>query len=101
MPRCPEAAAKLLRAEFDLETSASTFKRVRSMGPLDQLMKLIPVQPDVRHEPDELDERELDMVDAVISSMTKDERSSPTSSTPAASAASSGSGTRSRKSTTS
>ncbi|MCE5218497.1 signal recognition particle protein [bacterium] len=69
---------KLLKAEFDLEDFRQHLKRVRSMGPLDQLMKMIPGAAQMGAAmPDDLDERELDMVDAIISSMTKDERAYP------------------------
>ena len=48
------------------------------MGPLDQLMKMIPGAaglPDLSGA--DIDERELDMVDAIINSMTKRERRNP------------------------
>jgi signal recognition particle subunit SRP54 len=69
---------KLLRAEFDLEDFRQHLKRVRSMGPLDQLLKMIPGASQMANMlPDQLDEKELDMVDAIISSMTKEERAYP------------------------
>jgi signal recognition particle subunit SRP54 len=69
---------KLLKAEFDLEDFRQHLKRVRSMGPLDQLMKMIPGASQMGNAlPDQLDEKELDMVDAIISSMTKQERAYP------------------------
>lgn len=69
---------KLLRAEFDLEDFRTHLKRVRSMGPLDQIMKMLPGAGDLAGMmPDEFDEKELDMVDAIINSMTMDERHYP------------------------
>ena len=69
---------KLLSAEFDLEDFRTHLNRVRGMGPLDQLMKMI---PGVAGLPDlsgvDIDERELDMIDAIINSMTKRERRTP------------------------
>jgi len=69
---------KLLRAEFDLEDFRKHLKRVRSMGPLDQIVKMLPGASDLAGMmPDEFDEKELDMVDAIINSMTMDERHYP------------------------
>lgn len=69
---------KLAKAEFDLEDFRQHLKRVRSMGPLDQLMKMIPGAAQMGGLlPEEFDERELDMVDAIICSMTKEERAHP------------------------
>ncbi len=69
---------KLVRAEFDLEDFREHLTRVRSMGPLEQLMKMIPGASQLAGmAPGEVDERELDMVDAIISSMTKQERGNP------------------------
>jgi len=69
---------KLLSAEFDLEDFRTHLNRVRGMGPLDQLMKMIPGGaglPDLSGV--DIDEGELDMIDAVINSMTNQERRSP------------------------
>jgi signal recognition particle subunit SRP54 len=77
-----EEAAKLqqrlLAAEFDLEDFRQHLRNVRKMGPLDQIIKLIPGAGNVPGlQMDDLDERELDRVDAIISSMTKQERRHP------------------------
>jgi len=73
-----ELQQKLVRAEFDLEDFRQHLKRVRNMGPLDQIMKLIPGASQMGGlMPDEIDERELDVLDAIILSMTKQERSHP------------------------
>ena len=50
----------------------------RGMGPMDQIVKMLPgAQQLAGMMPDEIDEGELDVVDAVIGSMTKEERSYP------------------------
>ncbi|MCX7598212.1 MAG: signal recognition particle protein [Armatimonadetes bacterium] len=77
-----EEAAKLqqrlLAAEFDLEDFRQHLRNVRKMGPLDQIVKMIPGAANVPGlQMDDLDERELDRVDAIISSMTKQERRHP------------------------
>lgn len=69
---------KLMTAKFDLEDFREHLANMRKMGPLDQIMKLIPgaaKMPGLI--PDDFDERELDTVDAIISSMTKQERRNP------------------------
>ena len=69
---------KLVSAEFDLDDFRQHLRRVRTMGPLDQLMKMIPGGSDLAGMVgDEVDERELDIVDVVIGSMTKQERRDP------------------------
>lgn len=69
---------KLMRAEFDLEDFRQHLQRVRSMGPLDQIIKMLPGASQLAGMmPDEVDEKELDTVDAIINSMTKQERSYP------------------------
>lgn len=69
---------KLMRAEFDLEDFRQHLRRVRSMGPLDQIVKMIPGGSGLAGMvADDADERELDVVDAIICSMTAQERRSP------------------------
>ena len=66
---------KLLSDTFTLEDFRSHLRNVRKMGPLDQIMKMLPGAQDMPGMmPDEFDEKELDMVDAIISSMTVEER---------------------------
>lgn len=73
-----ELQHKLARAEFDLEDFRQHLRRVRSMGPLDQLMKLFPGAAGLGNlMPDELDEKELDTLDAIVGSMTRQERANP------------------------
>jgi signal recognition particle subunit SRP54 len=74
-----EMQQKLLDDEFDLEDFRQHLRNVRKMGPLDQIMKMI---PGIENMPGmipsaEEGEAELDLVDAVICSMTADERSDP------------------------
>ena len=78
-----EAAAKLqqrlLTASFDLEDFRDHLRNVRRMGPLDQIMKMIPgmAQQMPAVGSDEFDESELDRVEAIINSMTPSERHHP------------------------
>jgi signal recognition particle subunit SRP54 len=69
---------KLLNDTFSLEDFRNHLRNVRKMGPLDQIMKMLPgasQMPGMM--PDEFDEKELDTVDAIISSMTVQERLDP------------------------
>ncbi len=70
---------RLMTAQFDLEDFRDHLRNVRKMGPLDQVMKMIPgmsqQMPDVGAA--DLDERELDRVEAIINSMTPQERHNP------------------------
>ncbi|MEN6302122.1 MAG: signal recognition particle protein [Armatimonadia bacterium] len=69
---------KMLSAKFDLEDFRQQLANVRKMGPLDQIMKLLPGAAKMGGMmPDEFDEREMDVVDAIINSMTKQERRDP------------------------
>ncbi len=73
-----ELQRRLLAADFDLEDFRQHLRNVRRMGPLDQIIRMI---PGAQNLPglgiDDLDEQELDRVDAIISSMTPQERRSP------------------------
>ena len=69
---------RILRAEFDLEDFRNQLRQVRKMGPLDQVLGMMPgAEKMLGQLPAEVDERELDVVDAIINSMTKQERRRP------------------------
>jgi signal recognition particle subunit SRP54 len=69
---------RLLSDKFDLEDFRERLRDMRKMGPLDQLLGMI---PGVKLGPSagamDIDERELDRVEAIINSMTLEERRSP------------------------
>ncbi len=69
-------AAKMLGASFDMNDFLEQLQMIKNMGPLDQLMKMIPgasaAMKDKSPDPDE-----LVRVEAVISSMTMQERKKP------------------------
>jgi signal recognition particle subunit SRP54 len=74
-----EMQRKLLEDEFDLEDFRQHLRNVRKMGPLDQILKMVPgadSMPGMIPSAEE-GEAELDLVDAVICSMTNDERRDP------------------------
>jgi signal recognition particle subunit SRP54 len=66
---------KLRKAEFTLEDFLEQLQEVRKMGPLQQVMSMIPGMNRVAA--DGIDERELVRVEAIIQSMTLQERRNP------------------------
>ena len=71
---------RLLSKQFNLEDFRDHLRRVRGMGPLDQLLKMIPGMGKLAQGSDmAVEEQELDRIDAVVNSMTPDERSDPES----------------------
>jgi signal recognition particle subunit SRP54 len=71
-----ELEEKLRKAQFTLEDFLEQMQSVRKMGPLSGMLAMIPGVPKELKQT-QLDERELDRVEAIIRSMTMDERSSP------------------------
>lgn len=73
-----KATKKLIKGEFDLEDFLQQMREMRKMGPISQLMEMLPgmgaqmkdVQPEVT-------EREMKRIEAIISSMTMEERHNP------------------------
>jgi signal recognition particle subunit SRP54 len=67
----------LLSNRFDLEIYLNQLQTVRKMGPLSELMKAIPGMGGMKlPEPEESD-RKMNRVQAIIQSMTRDERRDP------------------------
>jgi signal recognition particle subunit SRP54 len=75
-----EALARKIRDDaFTLEDFASQLKQLRSMGPLGQLLDMVPFFKGAKGLPKEMsgEEQELDRYTAIIGSMTPDERREP------------------------
>jgi signal recognition particle subunit SRP54 len=72
-----EMERKLLRSEFSLEDFLDQLKQVRRMGPLSSLMGMIPGFQGSQLKNLKVDESELDRVEAIILSMTPEERRRP------------------------
>jgi signal recognition particle subunit SRP54 len=68
---------KLFKQKFNLEDFAEQLRRVRGMGPMDQLLSMIPGMNAAQMGDVSVDEKELDRVEAVINSMTPRERRDP------------------------
>ncbi|MCD6328494.1 signal recognition particle protein [bacterium] len=70
-----ELEKKLRRDEFTLDDFLNTIKQLRNMGPLEQLLEMIPGMGKLKALKNfEFDESEVGRVEAIISSMTKQER---------------------------
>ena len=72
-----ELERKLRKNEFTLEDFLKQLKLVRRMGPLQSLMGMIPGLAGHQLANTKVDERELDRVEAIILSMTPEERRRP------------------------
>jgi signal recognition particle subunit SRP54 len=74
-----EAAEKMARAEFTLEDFLEQMRQVRKLGPLQDLLAMLPGVPGAKDQLKDLqvDERELARTEAIICSMTSEERRNP------------------------
>ena len=74
--KAEELEEKLRRAEFTLEDFRDQLRQLKKMGPLDQVLEMIPgIAPEVRGQA--VDERKLKRLEAIIDSMTPKERRRP------------------------
>ncbi len=74
-----KAAEKLLRGrgEFGLDDFLSQMQAVRRMGPLSKILGMMPGMNQVKDQINNIDEREIDRIEAIIKSMTPAERANP------------------------
>ena len=71
-----KAATKLFEGEFTFEDFLDQMQQVRKMGPLGNLVGMIPGLPkEVKNQ--EIDDREINRIEAIIRSMTPLERANP------------------------
>ena len=71
-----ELERKLRKEEFTLEDFRDQLRQIRKMGPLDQLMDMLPKVGPLQNLPKNaaVDEKKLRQVEAIINSMTNEER---------------------------
>jgi signal recognition particle subunit SRP54 len=69
--------AKLRRNEFDLDDFLSQLKKIRRMGPLTSLLGMLPGLAGHQLSKLKVDEKEFDRIEAIILSMTAEERRRP------------------------
>jgi signal recognition particle subunit SRP54 len=77
--KAQEMVRKLREDTFSLDDFREQLRQLRSMGPLDQIMGMLPFGKMLKGAPAELDGEQADLgrFDAIISSMTPGERRSP------------------------
>jgi signal recognition particle subunit SRP54 len=74
-----DAAGRMMSGQFTLDDFLNQLNQVRKMGSLGGLMKMMPgMTKDIRKAADNIDDRDLNRVEAIIKSMTKAERTNPT-----------------------
>jgi signal recognition particle subunit SRP54 len=71
-----ELERKLRKAEFTLEDFRDQLRQIRKMGPLEQLVDMLPKVGPLENLPKDVsvDEKKLKQVEAIINSMTNEER---------------------------
>jgi signal recognition particle subunit SRP54 len=74
-----EAAEKMARAEFTLEDFLEQMRQVKKLGPLQDLLAMLPGVPGAKEQLKDLevDEGEMARTEAIICSMTPEERRNP------------------------
>lgn len=73
-----QAAEKMMRAKFDLDDFLKQLQMIKKMGPLSQLMGMIPGMSQLTKElPEDVTEKQMKRIEAIISSMTMIERHNP------------------------
>jgi signal recognition particle subunit SRP54 len=76
MKAAAELERKLSKEEFTLEDFRDQLKQIRKMGPLEQLVDMLPKVGPLQKLPKDahVDEKKLKQVEAIINSMTNEER---------------------------
>jgi len=72
-----KAAQRMQNGKFDLEDFLSTMKQVKKLGPLENLMKLLPGAKKLGLNNINIDPKDMAHVEAIILSMTPNERRHP------------------------
>lgn len=72
-----EAAKKLQSGKFDLEDFLTQFKQIKKLGPLENLIKMIPGAKKMGLTDVKIDPKEIAHIEAIILSMTPQERRNP------------------------
>lgn len=68
---------KMQKGEVDLEMFLQSMKQMKKLGPLEGILKLIPGASNMGLGNLNVDQKQLDQVEAIILSMTKEERKNP------------------------
>lgn len=72
-----KTAKKMMAGRFTLDDMLRQMKQVRRLGSLGSILKLIPGMPSITPEQKAAAEKEMKILEAVVNSMTKEEREHP------------------------
>ena len=73
-----KAAQKLLSAQFDFEDFLEQLQAIKKMGPLSQLLAMVPGLSQVTKDlPSDVTDKQMKRIEAIINSMTREERQHP------------------------
>lgn len=72
-----KTAKKMSKGNFDLEDFLSQLNQIKKLGPLENLIKLIPGAKKMGLDKAEIDPKKMKHIEAIILSMTPEERKSP------------------------
>ncbi|ALS27520.1 signal recognition particle protein [Paenibacillus cisolokensis] len=76
--KAAEMERKMRNAEFTFDDFLEQMEQVRKLGPLDQILEMLPGMNKVKGLKDmKVDERQLGRVEAIVRSMTKEEKRKP------------------------
>ncbi len=76
--KAEEDAVRMLKGKFDMQDFLEQIRMIQKMGSLKDLMDKLPFFPGGLPDDVNLDDNELVKIEAMISSMTKEERTNPT-----------------------
>ena len=72
-----KTAKKMQQGKFDLEDFLSSMKQIRKLGPLENLIKMIPGARKAGLDKVQIDPKQMNRIEAIILSMTPKERRNP------------------------
>lgn len=76
--KAKEMERKLRKSEFDFNDYLESFKQVKNMGGLGSIMTMMPgMSQQMKGAADQVDDKQIDRVEAIIYSMTLEERANP------------------------
>lgn len=75
--KAKEMERKLKKSEFDFNDYLESFKQVKKLGGLGGVMNMMPGMGNMKGAMDNVDEKQIDRIEAIILSMTPAERSNP------------------------
>ena len=72
-----KTAKKMQQGKFDLEDFLSSMKQIRKLGPLENLIKMIPGARKAGLDKIQIDPKQMNRIEAIVLSMTPGERRNP------------------------